>query len=74
MKRLGALVVVAGAVAFVGLTATTSFALPDISIALGGAYPLHLQVTLLTVPTKLTNTIEENFKGEGLLLLLLVKD
>ena len=74
MKRLGALVVVAGAVASVGLTAATSFALPDMSIALGGAYPLHLQVTLLTVKTKLTNTIEENFKGEGLLLLLLAKE
>jgi hypothetical protein len=55
-------------------TASSAFALPDVSIALGGAYPLHLQVTLLTVKTKLTNVIEENIKGEGLLLLLLVKE
>ena len=74
MKRLGGLVLAGAAVIALGTTATPTFALPDVSIALGGAYPLHLQVTLLTVKTKLTNVIEENVKGEGLLVLLLGKE
>ena len=74
MKRLGALVVVAGAVLACDFAATAAFALPDVSIALGGAYPLDGVVTLLTVQTKLTNVVEENIKGEGLLLLLLAKE
>jgi hypothetical protein len=54
-------------------TATSSFALPDISVTLTGAtYPLHLEVTLLTVKTKLTNVIKENITGEGLLVLYLL--
>ena len=74
MKYLVMLVVAAGFVINWGVTAPVTFALPDISIALGGAYPLHLQVTLLTVATKLTNTLEENIKGEGFLVLLLVNE
>jgi hypothetical protein len=56
-------------------TATSAFALPDVSVTLEGAsYPLHLEVTLLTVKTKLTNVVKENLKGKGLLLLYLLTE
>jgi len=55
-------------------TATSAFALPVVTVALGGTYPLHLEVTLLTVKTKLTNVVKENLKGEGLLLLYLLTE
>jgi hypothetical protein len=67
-------------VAFVALfafgitTATTAFALPDISITLGGAYPLHLEVTLLTLATKLSSGTGKSLTGEGFLLLYLTKE
>ena len=55
------------------VTATSSFALPDISVTLTGAtYPLHLEVTLLTVKVKLSNVVKENVSGEGLLVLALL--
>jgi hypothetical protein len=53
-------------------TASSAFALPDISITLGGAYPLHLEVTLTTAKTKLSNVVKENLTGEGILLLYLL--
>jgi hypothetical protein len=53
------------------VTTSSSFALPDVSVALGGSYPLHLEVTLLTIKTKLSNVVKENIKGEGLLVLSL---
>jgi hypothetical protein len=52
-------------------TASSAFALPDVSIALGGAYPINNVVTLLTVATKLSNPVE-NLKGVGLLLQIIV--
>jgi hypothetical protein len=56
------------------LTASSSFAqLPDVSIALGGTYPLHLSVTLLNVRTELQTTAAQALKGSGLLLLLLTE-
>jgi hypothetical protein len=56
-------------------TATSAFALPDVSVTLEGAsYPLHLEVTLLTVRTKLTNVVKEVLTGEGLLLLYLLTE
>jgi hypothetical protein len=56
-------------------TATSAFALPDVSVTLENAtYPLHLEVTLLTVKTKLTNVVKENLHGEGLLLLYLLTE
>jgi hypothetical protein len=67
---------VALALLTLGLTTTSSFAqtLPDISIALGGSYPLHLAVTLLSVNTELT-TIggSGELHGVGLLLLFLTE-
>jgi hypothetical protein len=51
-------------------TANSAFALPDVSIALGGTYPINNVVTLLTVATKLSNPVE-NIKGVGLLLLMI---
>jgi len=54
-------------------TATSAFALPDISVTLAGAtYPLHLEVTLLTAKTQLTNVVKEKITGEGLLVLYLL--
>jgi hypothetical protein len=53
-----------------GITTSSAFAaLPDISITLGGVYPLKLEVTLPTAKTKLTNVVKENVKGEGLLII-----
>jgi hypothetical protein len=53
-------------------TATSAFALPDVSLTLAGSsFPLHLNVTLLTVPTALTSSSGANLTGEGILLLLL---
>jgi hypothetical protein len=67
-KLLGAAV---AALCMMGIaTASTAFALPDISVTLTGAsYPLHLEVTLLTVKTKLSNVVKETITGEGILVL-----
>jgi len=57
------------------LTASSSFAqLPDVSIALGGTYPLHLEVTILNVVTELSTTGGSHLKGSGVLLLLLTEE
>ena len=48
---------------------SSALALPDVSVELGGTYPLHLEVTLLTIKTKLSNVVKENILGEGLLIL-----
>ena len=54
-------------------TTTPSFALPDVSVTLTGAtYPLHLEVTLLTVPTKFSNVVGQDIEGVGLLILSLL--
>jgi hypothetical protein len=75
MKHLKLLGVALVALFTLGLTAaTSSFAqLPDVSIALGGSYPLHLEVTLLNVATQLATTGTEALKGTGLLLLFLTE-
>jgi hypothetical protein len=53
-------------------TASTAFALPDVSVTLTSTYPLHLEVTLLTLKTKLSAVAEAtSLKGEGLLVLFL---
>src|ERR1700683_4647654 len=51
-------------------TATSSFAatLPELAIALGGSYPLHLGVTLLSVPVIFLTTRMEALQGTGVLL------
>jgi hypothetical protein len=55
------------------LTASSFAQLPDVSIALGGTYPLHLEVTLLNVRTEFQTTGTTAIKGSGLLLLLLTE-
>jgi hypothetical protein len=76
MKHLKLLGVALVALFTLGLAAaTSSFAvtLPDISIALGGSYPLHLEVTLLNVATELATTGAPALRGTGLLLLFLTE-
>jgi hypothetical protein len=76
MKHLKLIGVVAAALFTLGITtATTAFALPDVSLTLtGSAFPLHLEVTLLTVKTKLSSASAVVASGEGLLLLLLANE
>ena len=50
-----------------GGLATSAFALPDISLTLGGAYPLHLAWKSTTVATKVSNPVE-TLSGVGFLL------
>jgi hypothetical protein len=72
MKHLKLFGLALAAMCVFGVAAASSaFALPDVSIALGGAYPINNVVTLLTVATKLSNPVE-NLKGIGLLLLIIV--
>jgi hypothetical protein len=53
-------------------TATSAFALPDVSLTLAGSsFPLHLDVTLLTVPTQFSSSAGARLAGEGFLLALL---
>jgi hypothetical protein len=52
-------------------TATSAFALPEVAISLGGAYPINLVVTVL-VNTSLSNVSGEKLTGKKLLLLLLL--
>src|ERR1700683_1677879 len=53
------------------LTSSSFAQLPDISVALGGTYPLHLEVTALNGRTELQTEGFESLVGTGLLLLLL---
>lgn len=74
MRHLKVLGVALVAMFVFGITATSAFALPDISIALGGAYPIHLQFADngKTV-SKLETTAGRKLEGQGLLLLFLVE-
>jgi hypothetical protein len=76
MKHLKLLGVAAVALCAMGIsTATTAFALPDVSLTLtGSAFPLHLEVTLLTNTTNLSSASGSTAHGEGLLLLLLASE
>jgi hypothetical protein len=72
MKHLKLLGVALAALFALGISATTAFALPDVSLTLtGSSFPLHLDVTLLSVATKLTSASGAGFEGVGFLLLLL---
>ncbi len=59
-----------------GITATSALAaLPDISIELGGTYPLHLNLENNgTTKTRLNNTAGGKLEGVGLATLLLVTE
>jgi hypothetical protein len=73
MRHFKLLGVAVAALCMMGIAmASSAFALPDISVELGGTYPLHLEVTLLTIPTKLSNVVKENLSGVGLLVLYLL--
>ncbi|MFI5091748.1 MAG: hypothetical protein ACHP7P_17065, partial [Terriglobales bacterium] len=55
-----------------GITATSAFALPDVHLALGEAYPLHLNFADNgATPTELQSTGGGVLKGKGLLVLFL---
>ncbi len=73
MRHLKILGVALVAMFAFGITATSAFALPDISIALGGAYPIHLNFADngLTL-SKLNDTAGNQLSGKGLLLLFLI--
>jgi hypothetical protein len=73
MRHLKLLGVALAALFALGIsTTTTAFALPDVSLTLAGSsYPLHLDVTLLSVATNLTTNGGVHLEGEGFLLLLL---
>ena len=73
MRHFKLLGVAVAALCMMGIaTASSAFVLPDISLTLGGTYPLHLEVTLLTVRTALSNVVKETITGEGLLVLYLL--
>ena len=74
MKYFKVLVVGLVASFAVGVMAASAFALPDISITLGGSYPIHLERTLLSTKTALENTSGEKLTGEGILILLLATE
>jgi hypothetical protein len=73
MRHFKLLGVALAALCMMGITtASSAFALPDVSVELGGTNPLHLEVTLLTITTKLSNVVKENISGVGLLVLYLL--
>jgi hypothetical protein len=73
MKHLKLLGVALAALFALGISATTAFALPDVSLTLtGSSFPLHLDVTLLSVATQLNTSGGAHLEGVGFLLLLLV--
>jgi hypothetical protein len=68
LKSLGAALV-----ALLALGITTASALPDLSLTLtGSSFPLHLDVTLLSVETNLSDAAGSRLEGVGFLLLLFV--
>src|SRR6202451_625516 len=72
MKHLKLLGVALAALFALGITTATAFALPDVSLTLAGSsFPLHLDVTLLSVATNLSTSSGAHFEGVGVLLLLL---
>ena len=72
MKRLKLLGVMLVAMCAMGLMATSAFALPDISVTLGGTYPLHLNYEEATNKTKLENVNGAGLEGTGLKVLYLI--
>ena len=75
MHRLKLLGVLIGALFALGMMATSAFAaLPDISIALGGTYPLHSEGSLPSAATELGTAGGSVLTGTGVSLLLLTKE
>jgi hypothetical protein len=72
MKSLKLLGVALMALFTVGVTmASSAFALPEINVTLTSAFPIHLEVTNLTIKTALTEEEGLSLKGEGILVLYL---
>jgi hypothetical protein len=72
MKHLKLLGVMLAAMCAMGLMATSAFALPDISVTLGGTYPLHLNFTSETTKSKLQGVSGSELEGTGLHVLYLI--
>jgi hypothetical protein len=54
-----------------GVTATSAFALPDISLTLSGStFPLVLKANQTKAATQLSNVVGEKVNGEGVLIVL----
>ena len=73
LKQTGAMI---GALLALGAMATSAsaFTLPDISIGLGGTYPLHSEGSLPTAAWVSTNTGGGTLTGTGVSLLLLTTE
>src|ERR1700733_4072083 len=78
MYRVKLLVVLVGALFVLGVVAVSAsaFTLPDISIALGGTYPLHSEgsPTVANPKTELNTAGGSVLKGKGVSLLLLTTE
>ncbi len=68
-RLLGVMLVVACAM---GVMAVSAFALPDISLTLGAAYPLHLNYLSNIANTTLDTAAGTELQGEGLHVLFLI--
>jgi hypothetical protein len=73
MKYLRILLGLAAMVAFSIMT-TSALALPDVSVTLGGAYPIHLVRTLLSTKSALETTSGSKITAEGILELFLISE
>jgi hypothetical protein len=73
MHRLKLLGVLIGALFALGAMAASAsaFTLPDVSIALGGTYPIHSEGSLPTAATELSTNAGSRLTGTGVSLLLL---
>jgi hypothetical protein len=72
MKSLKLLGVALMALFTVGVTmASSAFALPEINVTLTSTFPIHLEVTNLTIKTELSESTGLALHGEGILVLYL---
>jgi hypothetical protein len=74
MKRIGITAVALLAVLAMSAASASAFTLPDVSVSLGGTYPLHLQGTLTATATNLDTASGSRLEGTGVTLLLLTKE
>src|ERR1700684_305513 len=72
MKRLRLFGVMLMAMCAMAFMTTSAFALPDISITLGGVYPLHLNYESTTVRGGIQNVSGGILQSEGLHELYLI--
>jgi hypothetical protein len=60
--------------AFEVTTASSAFALPEINVTLTSTFPIHLEVTNLTIKTELSESGGLALHGEGILVLYLATE